>query len=81
MTKKVILTSVLVIWTVICVAMSVSMIRNNAGIGFPVWLHLVLLIAFLSTGLVDIKRKSYVWSIILFEGVLLVCISLLIIIF
>ncbi|EUJ58420.1 hypothetical protein MCOL2_08106 [Listeria fleischmannii FSL S10-1203] len=66
MTKKVILTSVLVIWTVICVAMSVSMIRNNAGIGFPVWLHLVLLIAFLSTGLVDIKKKKVMYGVLFF---------------
>ncbi len=79
MTKKVILTSVFFIWTIICVVMSISMIKNDSGIDFPIWLHIVLLIAFLSTGLVDIKRKKYVWSFILFEGVLLVCISLFII--
>ncbi|HHQ0805505.1 TPA: hypothetical protein ACSKLY_002968, partial [Listeria monocytogenes] len=52
---------------------------NNTGIAFPVWLHIILLICFLATGILNVKMKEYLWSVMLFEGVLVVLLSLIII--
>ncbi|EIA3997738.1 hypothetical protein K7G10_002995 [Listeria monocytogenes] len=77
--KRIILTSALIVWSIGCIYMSISMISNNTGIAFPVWLHIILLICFLATGILNVKMKEYLWSVMLFEGVLVVLLSLIII--
>ncbi|EAC3456895.1 hypothetical protein IBL99_002922 [Listeria monocytogenes] len=77
--KRIILTSALIVWSIVCIYMSISMISNNTGIAFPVWLHTILLICFLATGILNVKMKEYLWSVMLFEGVLVVLLSLIII--
>ncbi|ECJ9747842.1 hypothetical protein FQR52_15050 [Listeria monocytogenes] len=77
--KRIILTSALIVWSIVCIYMSISMISNNTGIAFPMWLHIILLICFLATGIVNVKKKEYLWSVMLFEGVLVVLLSLIII--
>ncbi|EEO3716562.1 hypothetical protein ISM54_003053 [Listeria monocytogenes] len=77
--KRIILTSALIVWTIVCIYMSISMFSTNTGIAFPVWLHIILLICFLATGILNVKKKEYLWSVMLFEGVLLVLLSLIII--
>ncbi|EAE8347063.1 hypothetical protein BOQ23_09075 [Listeria monocytogenes] len=75
--KNIILTCALIVWTIVCIYMSVSMFQNNSGIAFPIWLHIILLVCFLATGIVNMKKKEYLWSIMLFEGVLVVIASLI----
>ncbi|EAC3748329.1 TPA: hypothetical protein NR883_002757 [Listeria innocua] len=77
--KRIILISALIVWSIVCIYMSISMISNNTGIAFPVWLHIILLICFLATGILNVKMKEYLWSVMLFEGVLVVLLSLIII--
>ncbi|EAD6939816.1 hypothetical protein AAV12_15235 [Listeria monocytogenes] len=76
--KRIILTCTLIVWTIACIYMSFSMISNKTGIVFPVWLHIILLICFLATGILNVQKKEYLWSAILFEGVLVVLLSLII---
>lgn len=76
--KRIILTSTLIVWTIVCIYMSISMVSNNTGIAFPIWLHIILLICFLATSIVNVK-KEYLWSTMLFEGVLVVLLSLIIV--
>ncbi|HFS8897709.1 TPA: hypothetical protein ACH10B_002645, partial [Listeria monocytogenes] len=40
---------------------------------------IILLICFLATGIVNVKKKEYLWSTMLFEGVLVVLLSLIIV--
>ncbi|EAE9903500.1 hypothetical protein CDH96_13535, partial [Listeria monocytogenes] len=54
-------------------------VSSNTGIAFPIWLHIILLICFLATGIVNVKKKEYLWSAMLFEGVLVVLLSLIIV--
>ncbi|MBF2554858.1 hypothetical protein IA816_03500 [Listeria marthii] len=77
--KRIILTSTLIVWTIVCIYMSISMVSSNTGIVFPIWLHIILLICFLATGIVNVKKKDYLWSTMLFEGVLVVLLSLIIV--
>ncbi|MBC2255603.1 hypothetical protein C2D64_01385 [Listeria ivanovii] len=77
--KRIILTSALIVWSIVCIYMSISMISNNTGIDFPVWLHIILLICFLATGILNVKKKEYLWSVMLLEGVLVVLLSLIIV--
>ncbi|WP_373554942.1 hypothetical protein AB2Q64_02455 [Listeria monocytogenes] len=77
--KRIILTSTLIVWTIVCIYMSISMVSNNTGIAFPIWLHTILLICFLATSIVNVKKKEYLWSTMLFEGELVVLLSLIIV--
>ncbi|EAE4438017.1 hypothetical protein BLI27_06020 [Listeria monocytogenes] len=77
--KRIILTSILIVWTILCIYMSISMVSSNTGIAFPIWLQIILLICFLATGIVNVKKKEYLWSAMLFEGVLVVLLSLIIV--
>ncbi|EAE3068703.1 hypothetical protein FOI44_15065, partial [Listeria monocytogenes] len=54
-------------------------VSNNTGIAFPIWLHIILLICFLATSIVNVKKKEYLWSTMLFEGELVVLLSLIIV--
>ncbi|ELK9727086.1 hypothetical protein RWA12_001224 [Listeria monocytogenes] len=77
--KRIILTSTLIVWTIVCIYMSISMVSNNTGIAFPIWLHIILLICFLATSIVNVKKKEYLWSTMLFEDELVVLLSLIIV--
>ncbi|EHD7748520.1 TPA: hypothetical protein RFY70_001470 [Listeria monocytogenes] len=77
--KRIILTSTLIVWTIVCIYMSISMVINNTGIAFPIWLHIILLFCFLATSIVNVKKKEYLWSTMLFEGELVVLLSLIIV--